>query len=110
MTIWDRLDISIRTMASQAVFIYLLVIRVVIVRKRYCNRVCLLMTLPTLSHLPACMFADITFSRARNEKTMAQRLANELMDAFRNTGGAIKKKEDTLRMAEANKAFAHYRW
>ncbi|MBI5154094.1 30S ribosomal protein S7 [Candidatus Poribacteria bacterium] len=52
----------------------------------------------------------ILHARARNEKTMAQRLANELMDAFRNTGGAIKKKEDVLRMAEANKAFAHYRW
>ncbi len=52
----------------------------------------------------------ITHSRARNEKTMQQRLANELMDAFKNTGGAIKKKEDVLRMAEANKAFAHYRW
>ena len=49
-------------------------------------------------------------ARSRNEKTMATRLANELMDAFRNTGGAIKKKEDVLRMAEANKAFAHYRW
>lgn len=49
-------------------------------------------------------------ARNRNEKVMAQRLANEIMDAFRNTGGAIKKKEDVLRMAEANKAFAHYRW
>ncbi|MCB2156688.1 30S ribosomal protein S7 [bacterium] len=52
----------------------------------------------------------ITNARGRNEKTMAQRLANELMDAFNNTGGAVKKKEDVLRMAEANKAFAHYRW
>ncbi len=52
----------------------------------------------------------IGFSRSRNEKTMALRLANELMDAFKSTGGAIKKKEDVLRMAEANKAFAHYRW
>ncbi|MDK2972403.1 MAG: small subunit ribosomal protein [Candidatus Sumerlaeota bacterium] len=52
----------------------------------------------------------ITHARNRNEKTMALRLANELMDAFKNTGGAIKKKEDVLRMAEANKAFAHYRW
>ena len=50
------------------------------------------------------------FSRARSEKTMADRLANELIDAFNNRGGAIKKKEDTHRMAEANKAFAHYRW
>lgn len=52
----------------------------------------------------------ILHARGRNEKTMAQRLGNELLDAFRNTGGAIKKKEDVLRMAEANKAFAHYRW
>ena len=50
------------------------------------------------------------FSRARSEKTMSDRLANELIDAFNNRGGAIKKKEDTHRMAEANKAFAHYRW
>lgn len=49
-------------------------------------------------------------ARSRNEKVMALRLANELMDAYKNTGGAIKKKEDVLRMAEANKAFAHYRW
>ncbi len=46
----------------------------------------------------------------RSEKTMADRLANELIDAFNNRGAAIKKKEDTHRMAEANKAFAHYRW
>lgn len=50
------------------------------------------------------------YSRARNEKTMSERLAAELMDAFNNTGTSIKKKEDTHRMAEANKAFAHYRW
>ena len=49
-------------------------------------------------------------ARGRGEKTMAQRLANELVDAFNNTGSAVKKKEDTHRMAEANKAFAHYRW
>jgi len=49
-------------------------------------------------------------TRKRSEKTMADRLANELMDAARAAGGAIKKKEDTHRMAEANKAFAHYRW
>lgn len=49
-------------------------------------------------------------ARHRGEKTMAQRLANELVDAFNNTGSAVKKKEDTHRMAEANKAFAHYRW
>jgi small subunit ribosomal protein S7 len=52
----------------------------------------------------------ITYSRGRNEKTMRERLAGELMDAFNNTGTSIKKKEDTHRMAEANKAFAHYRW
>ena len=52
----------------------------------------------------------ITYSRARGEKTMSQRMAGELMDAFNNTGNSIKKKEDTHRMADANKAFAHYRW
>jgi small subunit ribosomal protein S7 len=50
------------------------------------------------------------FSKGRSEKTMAERLANELTDAFNNRGGSIKKKDDTHRMAEANKAFAHYRW
>ncbi len=49
-------------------------------------------------------------ARSRNERTMIQRLAHEIMDAFNNTGGSIKKKEDVHRMAEANKAFAHYRW
>ncbi|NMB25554.1 MAG: 30S ribosomal protein S7 [Firmicutes bacterium] len=52
----------------------------------------------------------VQFSRARGEKTMASRLAAELMDAANNTGGSVRKKEDTHRMAEANKAFAHYRW
>ncbi|MBO8158035.1 30S ribosomal protein S7 [Thermosyntropha sp.] len=52
----------------------------------------------------------VTFARKRGEKTMAQRLAAEIMDAANNTGGAVKKKEDTHKMAEANKAFAHYRW
>jgi small subunit ribosomal protein S7 len=52
----------------------------------------------------------INYSRARAEKTMRERLAGELMDAFNNTGTSIKKKEDTHKMAEANKAFAHYRW
>lgn len=50
------------------------------------------------------------FARKRGEKTMDQRLAGEIMDAFNSTGGAFKKKEETHRMAEANKAFAHYRW
>ena len=49
-------------------------------------------------------------ARKRGEKSMAQRLANELMEAAEGRGGAVKKKEDTHRMAEANKAFAHYRW
>jgi len=49
-------------------------------------------------------------SRKRGEKTMADRLAGEMMDAARGAGGAVKKKEDTHRMAEANKAFAHFRW
>jgi small subunit ribosomal protein S7 len=52
----------------------------------------------------------IDAARNRGEKTMGERLANELFDAFNNTGIAVKKKEDTHRMAEANKAFAHYRW
>lgn len=49
-------------------------------------------------------------ARARNEDTMAQRLANEIMDAAQGRGSAAKKREDTHKMAEANKAFAHYRW
>ena len=52
----------------------------------------------------------VTFSRTRREKTMAERLAGEVMDAAERTGQSIKKKEDLHRMAEANKAFAHYRW
>ena len=51
-----------------------------------------------------------TYSRNRGEKTMKERLAGELMDAANNTGSAVKKREDTHRMAEANKAFAHFRW
>ena len=50
------------------------------------------------------------YSRARGERTMAERLAGELMDAANNTGAAVKKREDTNKMAEANKAFAHFRW
>lgn len=49
-------------------------------------------------------------ARNRSEKTMQERLANELLEALENRGGAVKKKEDTHRMAEANRAFAHYRW
>ena len=52
----------------------------------------------------------ITYSRARGEKGMVSKLSAELLDAFNGRGGAVKKKEDTHRMAEANKAFAHYRW
>ncbi len=52
----------------------------------------------------------VGFSRQRNDKSMAERLANELMDAANYTGPSIKKKEDLHKMAEANKAFAHYRW
>ncbi len=51
-----------------------------------------------------------SYSRARNEKTMKERLANELMDASNSLGAAVKKREDTHKMAESNKAFAHYRW
>jgi small subunit ribosomal protein S7 len=52
----------------------------------------------------------ITFSRGRGEKTMAERLAAEVILASKGEGSAMKKKEDTHRMAEANRAFAHYRW
>ena len=52
----------------------------------------------------------IDFSRERRERTMAERLANELLDASNGTGSTVKRKDDTHRMAEANKAFAHYRW
>jgi small subunit ribosomal protein S7 len=52
----------------------------------------------------------LTYSRARGEKGMVDKLANELLDAANGRGAAIKKKEDVHRMAEANKAFAHYRW
>ena len=50
------------------------------------------------------------YTRLRGERTMAERLAKELMDASNNTGASVKKKEDTHKMAEANKAFAHFRW
>jgi small subunit ribosomal protein S7 len=52
----------------------------------------------------------LKYSRSRSEKTMQEKLASELLDAFNNTGSSIKKREDTHKMAEANKAFAHYRW
>ena len=52
----------------------------------------------------------VTYARNRHEKTMAEKLAGEILDAVAGNGGAFKKKEDTHRMAEANKAFAHYKW
>ncbi len=52
----------------------------------------------------------LTAARGRGEKTMIDRLANEIVDAYNRTGSAVKKREDTHRMAEANRAFAHYRW
>lgn len=52
----------------------------------------------------------VNYSRLRGEKTMEERLANEILDAANNAGAAVKKREDTHKMAEANKAFAHYRW
>ena len=52
----------------------------------------------------------VNYARLRHEKTMSVRLANEIMDAAKGVGGAVKKREDTFKMAEANKAFAHYRW
>ena len=52
----------------------------------------------------------VTFSRQRREKTMVERLANELLDASNGLGASVKRREDTHKMAEANRAFAHYRW
>lgn len=52
----------------------------------------------------------VNYSRLRGEKTMEERLANEIIDASNNTGASVKRREDTHKMAEANKAFAHYRW
>lgn len=52
----------------------------------------------------------VSYARGRKEKTMQERLAGEILDAYNNTGSSIKKKEDTHKMAEANRAFAHYRW
>lgn len=52
----------------------------------------------------------VNFARERSERRMVERLAGELLDAYNNRGGAVKKKEDVHKMAEANKAFAHYRW
>ena len=52
----------------------------------------------------------VLFSKKRGERTMSQRLANEILDAVNNTGSSVKKREDMHKMAEANRAFAHYRW
>ena len=52
----------------------------------------------------------VNYARLRGEKTMVERLANEILDAANNTGGAVKRREDVHKMAEANRAFAHYRW
>jgi small subunit ribosomal protein S7 len=52
----------------------------------------------------------VSFARQRREKTMADRLMNEILDASNGLGAAVKRREDTHKMAEANKAFAHYRW
>lgn len=52
----------------------------------------------------------VLYSRKRNERTMAERLANEILDALNNAGGAVKKKDETHKMAEANRAFSHYKW
>jgi small subunit ribosomal protein S7 len=52
----------------------------------------------------------VSYARSRGEKTMTEKLAGEFLDASNNRGSAVKKREDTHRMAEANKAFAHYRW
>ena len=52
----------------------------------------------------------VSYARKRNEKSMEEKLANEIMDAYNSTGGAYKKKDDVHKMAESNKAFAHYRW
>ena len=52
----------------------------------------------------------VTYSRRRGEKTMEERLANEIMDAVSNTGAAVRKKEEVHKMAEANRAFSHYKW
>jgi small subunit ribosomal protein S7 len=52
----------------------------------------------------------ISFARSRSGKSMSEKLAAEMMDAYNNRGAAVKKRDDTHRMAEANKAFAHYRW
>ena len=60
--------------------------------------------------LALCIRWLVTYARGRNEKSMANKLASEFMDAQKNTGAAVKKRDDTRKMAEANRAFSHYRW
>ncbi len=57
-----------------------------------------------------CLRWLVNYSRLRKEKSMKEKLANEIIDAANNTGASVKKKEDTIKMAEANKAYAHYKW
>src|SRR5437764_12993806 len=66
--------------------------------------------LPVLRGRPLAVRWLVQFARQRREKTMAQRLAHELLDAQQQQGNAFKRKDDVYRMAQANKAFAHYRW
>ena len=70
---------------------------------------CLLYTSPARRETLGLRWLTL-YSRNRGEKTMSQRLAAEIIDATNNVGGAVKKREDTHKMAEANKAFAHYRY
>jgi small subunit ribosomal protein S7 len=68
------------------------------------------MEVPEKKQISLAMKWIITFSRKRNGKSMAEKLSAELMDAYNKDGSSVKKKEDTHRMAEANKAFAHFKW
>jgi small subunit ribosomal protein S7 len=68
------------------------------------------MDVPPKKQVSLAMKWIITFSRGRHEKSMAQKLSAELIDAFNKTGSSVKKKEDTHRMADANRAFAHFKW
>ena len=65
---------------------------------------------PGRANTSRCAGWSGTFSRQRREKTMVERLANELLDASNGLGASVKRREDTHKMAEANRAFAHYRW
>jgi len=65
-------------------------------------------SVPSCDHLAIRWLTD--FAKKRREKTMAERLANEIIDASNGVGAAVKRREDMAKMAESNKAFAHYRW